>query len=591
MGSRRWNNLTKILVAATLAVLAILLLYTFRAMIAPTVVAFLLAFILSFPVDWIQRSTGWPRTAAVTAIYVVLIALISITPVILLPRTADLLQSLQATIEELVVSLQTFSPGPLLQFGTYELSVNNLFQGAGDLLSNVLLVGTGSPFAIARGVTTGVLSIVYVLVLNFWLLKDSYKLQRLVLEQIPTDYQEDARRLGSQLSGIWHAFLRGQLALALTVGLMVWILLSIVGVPNAPGLAFLAGIMEFVPSIGPAISGTIGTAVALFQGSTWMPVGNIAFAIIVSTIYTIIGQIESIYLIPRLVGRQVRLHPAVTFVGIISGTIVFGLLGVLLATPIIASARTILSYIYRKLLDLEPFEPEISLQASVRIPGLIAGRKIDAIIFDLDGTLAPINWRARTWAATHLQWLDQIISPDTRSRLVHHAMVNLEGLCNFIQSQLLRLKEGNFRNRIMPVLDLLRGYPPVDQLQPLPGLEPTLSNLATRYRLVIISTRTQQEIDCFLATAQLPPDTFYLTVGNDSVRNLLPQEEPLQLAATQLLLEPNQILVVSDTDVYLRSARALQMATAAVLCGLGQAQDVTEADLVLDHITDLADWL
>ena len=145
------------------------------------------------------------------------------------------------------------------------------------------------------------------------------------------------------------------------------------------------------PSIGPGISGAIGTVVALFQGSTWMPISNIAFALIVLVIYIIITQIETLYLIPRLVGGKVQLHPAVTFVGIISGTIVFGLLGVLLATPIIASARTLLTYTYRKLRDQDPFEELTPPQDAVRIPGLIAGRKIDAVIFDLDGTLAQVD--------------------------------------------------------------------------------------------------------------------------------------------------------------------------------------------------------
>src|SRR5690606_27095498 len=169
--------------------------------------------------------------------------------------------------------------------------------------------------------------------------------------------------------------------LALVVAVLIWIPLAIVGMPNAGALALLAGVLEFLPSIGPAISGTIGTAFALFQGSSWLPVNNLTFAIIISLLYAIIGQLESIYLVPRLVGGQVRLHPALAFVAVIAGTLVFGLLGVLLAMPAMASARTIFSYLYRKLFDLDPFEPLRTSQAGIRIPGLIAGRKIDAILF------------------------------------------------------------------------------------------------------------------------------------------------------------------------------------------------------------------
>src|SRR5690606_29760836 len=113
---------------------------------------------------------------------------------------------------------------------------------------------------------------------------------------------------------------------------------------------------------------------------------------------SIIAQIENVYLVPRLVGGQVKLHPAVAFIGTVAGALVFGVLGVLLATPVIASARIILTYIYRKLLDQEPFQPAHLAQAAMRIPGLVAGRKIEGVIFDLDGTLAEPSWEATSWA-------------------------------------------------------------------------------------------------------------------------------------------------------------------------------------------------
>ncbi len=112
MGSRRWSNVTKIIVVATLVVLGISIMVTFRAMIAPTVVAFLLAFILSYPVNWLQRNTGWARGAIVAVIYVALLALLILTPVLVIPRSAEILLSLRVTLEQLSTSLQSVSTGP-----------------------------------------------------------------------------------------------------------------------------------------------------------------------------------------------------------------------------------------------------------------------------------------------------------------------------------------------------------------------------------------------------------------------------------------------------------------------------------------------
>lgn len=591
MGSRRWNNLTKIIVSATLAVLALVLLITFRVLITPTIVAFLLAFILSYPVNWIQRSTGWARPIAVALTYVVLLTVLILMPVLILPRLADLVFSLQATLEGLVEDLQNVSTGPLLRLGPISFSLDMLSRQAGELLGNLLVVATGNPLSLARGLTNSLITVVYVLVLNFWLLKDSYKLQRLLMDQIPVDYQEDVRRLGLELRQIWQAFLRGQLTLALVVGLLTWIPLVVIGMPNAGALALLAGVLEFLPSIGPAISGTIGTAFAFFQGSNWLPANNLTFAIIVSLLYAIIGQLEGIYLIPRLVGGQVRLHPALAFVGVIAGTLVFGLLGVLLAMPIMASARTILSYVYRKLFDLDPFEPLRTAQASIRIPGLIAGRKIDAIIFELDGALAELDWSAPEWARANLQWLDELVTPERRSHDVRRLMVGVEGVINFVVSLSRRFKSHEELDHEIAWLNTLRGHPPAAALTPIPGVPVMLEQLADQYRLVIVSTRPRVEILCFLQNAGIAPDLFALLIGREEPGNLLPHGDHLLLAASRLFLEPNQILMVSDTDSNLRSARAIEMATVGVLCGLGEEGDLLESDLVLTTTSELLDWL
>ena len=189
------------------------------------------------------------------------------------------------------------SAGPLLALGPIEISLDTVSQEIGNALSSVLMA-TGNPPSLARYVTNSILSIVYVLVLT--LSSRICKLQRLILDAIPADYREDARRLGIELGTIWHTFLRGQIALALTVGVITWIPLTLMGMANAGGLALLAGLMEFLPGFGPGLSGLIGTAIALFQGSTWMPVNNVTFAVIVLIIYMVIAQIETVYLIPRL---------------------------------------------------------------------------------------------------------------------------------------------------------------------------------------------------------------------------------------------------------------------------------------------------
>lgn len=587
MTSRRWNNPTKITVIAVIIIITILLVITFRAMIPPTIIAFLLAFILSYPVNWIQRRTGLARAPAVVLLYAGLLFVLALTTVLIIPRASGLADSLQQTIEELITSLQATE----FQLGTRTIFVGSLFQPLGDAMQNIATRVTADPLSMVRGVTTSVLSFVYIMVVNFWLLKDMNKVQRLMLEQIPLDYQEDARRLGQQIVLVWEGFLRGQLVLAIVVGSITWIPLAIVGMANAGGLALLAGVMEFLPAVGPGISGTIGVLVALFQGSTWMNVSNVVFALIVLGIYAVIAQFESIYLIPRLVGGRVKLHPAVAFVCVISGAMVFGALGVLLATPTVGSFRLILLYIRHKILDQEPFDHSYNTQDSVRIRGLVGGRKIEAIIFDLDGTLTQLDWHAINWVTQPVPWLDWLMPPTHRRQQMRRLMINLEGFINFLISQLKRAESDKLLERSLPLFDKLRGYPSPEELTPYDGALATATQLRATYCLALITARKARSLRPFFQFNQISETLFCTIATRDEVRNLLPHSDGLRYLSQQLALAPEQMLVVSDSDVNLRTARAMGMATAAVLNGLGEAQDMRDADIVLQDVCELKEWL
>ncbi|MCB0079906.1 MAG: AI-2E family transporter, partial [Caldilineaceae bacterium] len=343
------------------------------------------------------------------------------------------------------------------------------------------------------------------------------------------------------------------------------------------------------------ISGTIGVLIALFQGSTWMNVSNVVFGLIVLGIYAIIAQFESIYLIPQLVGGRVKLHPAVAFVCVISGALVFGALGVLLATPTVASTRSILVYIYRKLLDQEPFDVRQGPQSGVRIRGLIGGRKVEAIIFDLDGTLTTLDWHAAAWSAAHLRWLDWLISPEARWEQTRRFMIGVEGFINFLISQFGRSPSSDVLERSLPLFNMLRGYPPPEALTWQSGVLQTLTHLQHHYRLTLITARDQRSLQLFLRASNLNPNVnlplFETVVTRQDVRNLLPHSEGLAFLAEQLQLEPEQLLVVSDSDVNLRAARAMGMAAAGVLSGLGEERDMRDADIVLQNVCELEEWL
>ena len=118
-------------------------------------------------------------------------------------------------------------------------------------------------------------------------------------------------------------------------------------------MGILAGILEFLPSIGHGIWLLIAALLSFFIGSTWIPLPNWAFMLIVIGLHLFFEQFDLNYLIPRIIGRRVHLPPLVVILGIVSGALLAGVLGIPLAAPTIASARVIGRYIFANLFDME----------------------------------------------------------------------------------------------------------------------------------------------------------------------------------------------------------------------------------------------
>jgi phosphoglycolate phosphatase-like HAD superfamily hydrolase len=278
-------------------------------------------------------------------------------------------------------------------------------------------------------------------------------------------------------------------------------------------------------------------------------------------------------------------------VGIITGALTFGVLGILLAAPVIASSRVLITYISRKLTDREPFESEVASQAVLAIPGMIAGRKIEAIVFEMDGTLTEVDLSAVEWAATHFNFLNRIIPPEARRTFARRLLARIEAPVNFLANQLYRWRWTETEERVGPALDLLRGQPPLDELILRPDARETLMALSRSYRLALVSTRRREELTTFLERNDLNSGLFDLVVAREDVRNILPHVDPLQRIAVLLGVDTSKMLLVSDTDVGLRAGRAAEMATAGMLDGIPLPDELHEADILLVHPADLSRYL
>jgi len=130
---------------------------------------------------------------------------------------------------------------------------------------------------------------------------------------------------------------------------LVWV----VGLRNALILGILAGVLEIIPNLGPALSSVPAILIALLQGSTRLEMSNLWFALLVAGLYIFIQQVENNYLVPRIIGRSVNLPPVVVLLGVVAGASLAGILGIFLAAPTMATVRVLARYAYNKVLDVE----------------------------------------------------------------------------------------------------------------------------------------------------------------------------------------------------------------------------------------------
>jgi len=229
--------------------------------------------------------------------------------------------------------------------------VDQLVASLRDLLQPVF----GRTLGIAFELVSSVVSAGFVLVISFYLVKDSAKLRRWIGSLPPEDYQEDAHRLATEINTIWGSFFRGQILLALVVAAGFSVVGTVIGLPFAFAMGILAGLIEFLSSVGHTIWLVTASILAFFLGSTWLPIPNWLMLVLVIGLHVVFTQLDLNYLIPRIIGRRLQLHPLVIILGIIAAASVAGVLGIILAAPAIATARILVRYLFANLLDTEPF--------------------------------------------------------------------------------------------------------------------------------------------------------------------------------------------------------------------------------------------
>lgn len=383
-----WSDELKRIIGLIAFVVLMLFLYQFRGILPLVFTAIVFAYLL-YPIAMFFHRTllrGKMRGLAVVLTFLLMISIVAVSLLVVIPALIEQIQSLLAGAPQFLRNIQNglltllqreinFTQTPLeriypepfviaevLGIDMSEDGVLAIFDVLVNQIRNFDVVAiarqvsgsvtniTGSAFSFVGGAFSLVLNLVFLLTMMFYLMIDGENMITALSKAVPDGYQDDVRRILRELGFVWNAYLRGQIILSLVMGIAMYTLASILGIPNAVFLGIFAGLMEFIPNLGPTLAMIPAATLALFSASSTIAgLEGIVFALVVIAAWTVLQQIEAVVLIPRIVGDSLNLHPFVVMVAVLGGISVGGIFAVLIAAPVVASLRLIAQYVYGKL--------------------------------------------------------------------------------------------------------------------------------------------------------------------------------------------------------------------------------------------------
>ncbi len=347
-----------LLIAAIAAVL-VLLFPKYSFVLTVGVVGFLLAYLLHPLVTLLQR-IRFPRALAVIVVYLSLLGMIVLGSLLIAQIFSQLgtfVQNLPEAVEQagntignvtswfgnLMAGFQNFMAGQIGFESADQLSVTVREQVAAmlasaatslsTLLSNLVSGGTDAIVGGATSIISGTAQVVLILLASAYFLWDYPRITSNFYRLVPVRWRPIYTDVSGKADRAIGGYLRGQILIGACLGLLIWVGLAILGVPLALSIGFIAGLFNIVPYLGPIIGAVPGVLLAL----TISPLT----AVLAIGVFVLANQLESNVLSPIILAKVVNIHPLTVLLAIMAGLSLFGLLGALLAVPLVSLLKVL----------------------------------------------------------------------------------------------------------------------------------------------------------------------------------------------------------------------------------------------------------
>lgn len=316
----------------TLAVVVFLLRRQLMAVLTPLIIAMAFAYILNPVVLWLQQRR-LQRTISVLIIYLIFFGLLfalaaHFTPVV--SREADhLTQRIPEYTQQAQRLLNSFyNATDRLRLPE---SVQDALENSLKDVEKTLVAYLSRIPEMTIDVARAIFNLILVLILTFYLLKDFEMVKDSLYVILPRKSRSRARKILHEIDFSLGRYIRGQLLISLIVAVTTYLSLLLLGVDFALILALLAGASNIIPYFGPFIGAVPAVVVALLKSPT--------LALKTAIVFFIIQQAEGHLIAPQVLGKSLGLHPLVVIVAMLAGGQFFGIVGLVVAVPVVAVAK------------------------------------------------------------------------------------------------------------------------------------------------------------------------------------------------------------------------------------------------------------
>ena len=330
------------------------------SVVSPFFLGFIIAWLLN-PIVNKLTDKGMRRGWAVALVYLMLVVLIYLFCLAIIPALVDQLNEMAKTAPELLLNVKDLinnifvklSNGTNIDMTNVKMQFMNYLE---DFSKNLTTDLPSKIVSIVQGLISGVGKFLVGAVIGFYLLMNFNNVTKFLINMVPKKFKGDVEKLSNNISEVLFGFVNGTFLDSLILLIINIIGFSLIGL-NAPVLfAVFCVVTNIIPYVGPYIGGIP----AILVGFTQSPlIGTLILVFIVAT-----QSIEGNFLHPIIMGRKMDLHPVTIVISLLIFEHFFGIMGMVVATPVVAVLKVIYVFLDEKF-DFFGYSKEKSVKKEI----------------------------------------------------------------------------------------------------------------------------------------------------------------------------------------------------------------------------------